>query len=151
MLLHFSICSFVNMLSMFVLMRCLDHLECYQPLGLDRIHQIANMFANRSAWLPTSSNVLRSFVNIFHTSLPFDQLPHSSTVLGACAPMFQRCWDPGMFSCPTMSSQHGLEFLQLFSYHRLPFEQTFGGAGGFRHPFVPLSSLCKSSSGSVHI
>ena len=39
------------MLSMFVLMSCLDHLERHQPLGLDRIHQIVNHVCKSSCRL----------------------------------------------------------------------------------------------------
>ena len=131
----FLIRSFVNMPSMFVLVSCLDHLERHQPLGLDRNHQIVKHVCESFCMSAIGQQRSPHFSNLC-PACTFLNSVGGLCVLGSSGAGSQA----KLFVQPCLASMAWSEFLSL-----LPFEQTFGGAGGFRqvpcsnpHPCKPL-------------
>ena len=104
--------------------------------------RLLNMFANRSARLPSGSNVLHFlFCHPNVVSLHFPQ-----RCWGIVLPRIQRCWVSGQPFCPAMSSQHGLEHFLLYRFIIVAFRTNLRRCRRFQatqsfnlHPCTPLS------------
>ena len=110
---------------MFVLMSCLDHLERHQPLGLDRNHQIVKHVCESFCMSAIAQQRSPAF-SILCPDCTFLNGVGGLCVLGSSGAGSQA----KLIVQPCLASMAWSAFVLYASL--LPFEQTVGGAGGFR-------------------